>query len=163
MVAAVSYDPHMAEDAYIADVMLGKLARWLRILGYDVEYDSHAEDDDLADRVEETGRTLITRDSRLARRRAVRDQCVLLTRNDPFDQLKECMPHLARPPGLFTRCVVCNRILEAVDKNAVRSRVPPFVFRTQDRFVRCPACNRIYWPGTHGEQAVKKLRDAGIV
>ena len=150
-------------QAYIADAMLGRLAKWLRMLGFDVEYAAGVEDDALVERVEETGRVLVTRDTRLVKRRALRGRCILLTANDSLEQLKELLPHLPPPPGLFSRCTECNSLLEEVGKGEVRGKVPPYVLRTNERFAHCPGCCRYYWPGTHREKALAQLEGLGIL
>ena len=150
------------QQTYIADAMLGRLAKWLRTLGFDVEYAAGVDDDDLVARVEETGKVLITRDTRLVKRRALKGRCILLTANDSLVQLKELLPFLPEPPGLFSRCTECNGVLEEVGKYEVRGEVPPYVLRTGERFARCPGCRRIYWPGTHREKALAQLKKAGI-
>ncbi len=153
----------MNRPQYIADAMLGRLAKWLRMLGFDVEYAAGVEDDDLVGRVEETGKVLVTRDTRLVKRRVLKGRCILVTANDSLEQLKELLPHLPEPPRLFSRCTECNGMLEEVGKEEVRGKVPPYVLRTQERFAHCPGCSRFYWPGTHRDRALARLVDAGII
>lgn len=148
-------------ERFIADTMLGKLARWLRILGCDVEYFERIDDGDLADRVEATGRILLTRDTLIVRRRKVRDACLLVRGDSWKEQLRQVAAHFGIAPrgNLFTRCVLCNEPLREADKASVEGRVPPYVYATQERFASCPACGRIYWKATHHAGMEARLRE----
>ena len=145
---------------FAADCMLGRLARWLRILGHDVVYFRRIEDGDLVALAAREERTLLTRDTRLVRRRAARGAVLILS---PYleDQLRQMAlaggPRLLAP-GLCRRCLVCNEPTRPVDKDSVRDRVPPYVFRTQSRFLRCAGCDRIYWSASHVRDMVRRLR-----
>jgi uncharacterized protein with PIN domain len=133
---------------FIADAMLGKLARWLRILGYDTLYDDRADDHALVRWARAEGRILLTRDRELARRRGLR--CLFVTDEDVDEQLAQVVRDLGLSlDGAFSRCNVCNEPLEPVDKDAIRDQVPPYVYQTQEQFARCTGCGRIYWPATH--------------
>ncbi|RLC63369.1 MAG: hypothetical protein DRI79_08740 [Chloroflexi bacterium] len=132
----------------LADGMLGKLAKWLRLLGYDTAYDNAASDPELARRARAEGRILLTRDHELAARRGLR---TLLIQSETLEeQLREVRDALGPPlhPAL-SRCAVCNAVLEPVSPAEIADRVPPYVLRTQSEFRRCPGCGRVYWPGTH--------------
>jgi len=132
----------------LADGMLGKLAKWLRLLGYDTAYDNAATDPELARRARAGGRILLTRDHELAARRGLR---TLLIQSEVLEeQVREVQGALGPPshPPL-SRCAVCNTALESVSPAEVSGRVPPYVLKTQTTFRRCPGCGRIYWPGTH--------------
>lgn len=132
----------------LANGMLGRLARWLRLLGYDTAYDNHADDTELARRARAEGRILLTRDRGLARRRGLR---TLLIRSEVLEeQVQEVQNALGPPPHpALSRCTVCNTALEPVTPAEIADLVPPYVLRTQAEFRRCPGCGRIYWPGTH--------------
>lgn len=130
--------------------MLGRLARYLRVLGHDAAYDHLADDPALLRRAARERRVLVTRDTRLAPpRRGPR--VVLLRANDTPGQLRELVATLGitRHPGLLTRCTVCNTRLRAAGAQEVEARVPDYVRSTQRGFVACPGCGRVYWPGTH--------------
>jgi len=136
------------EPRFVADAMLGRLAKWLRILGYDTRYDPRWTDPQLVRLARAEDRVLLTRDLELARRRGVR---VLLIESEQLDAQLE---HLHRTLGLWavaplSRCPVCNEPLEEVPKDHAWGLVPPYVFCTQEWFRLCPACNRFYWRGTH--------------
>jgi len=133
---------------FVADAMLGKLARWLRILGYDTLYDSRAEDNELVRLARAESRILLTRDRDLARRRGVR--CLFIDKEDVEAQLAQVVRELElSTTNAFSRCIVCNGSLEPADKEAIRDQVPPFVYSSQERFARCAGCGRVYWPATH--------------
>ncbi len=143
---------------FVADSMLGKLARWLRILGYDTDYDPFAEDDALLLQAEAEDRILLTRDVPLAGR-APEGRCVLIAHN----KLDGQMAQLVQTLGLdldretFTRCLICNDSIVDVPRDAIKARVPPYVFQTQTRFHRCPSCRRVYWRGTHLDRMAERL------
>lgn len=152
----------MTTVRFIADVMLGKLARWLRILGYDVAYDPNADDETLVTRALAEGRALLTKDRHLVerwRKKLRQHGYLLLTSDDWRKQLKETVQHF----GLdiynhrLTRCPECNGVLEEVPKEAVRYKVPFFVFVHHDRFACCPQCGKVYWAGSHYERMNEAL------
>lgn len=145
---------------FFADVMLGTLAKWLRILGYDTEYDNQISDGDLAGRCLAEERILLTRDVRLVERRNVRHQCILISSDHLEQQVKqvlETLPDGPLPEILLTRCVDCNRELVRVDRESVFSEVPPYVFEKYSAFKRCPDCRRVFWRGTHRDDMLARL------
>ena len=130
--------------------MLGKLAKWLRLMGYDTAYDNAASDPELAHRARAEGRVLLTRDRGLAARRGLRT--LLIQSHELEDQVREVREAIGVPPDpALSRCSVCNVVLEIVTPEQVADRVPPYVLRTHSDFRRCPSCSRIYWPGSHLE------------
>lgn len=132
----------------LADGMLGSLAKWLRLLGYDTAYDNAATDPELARRARAEGRVLITRDGELSARRGLR---TLLIQSEVLEEQVQEVQQALGPPSdpSLSRCAVCNAALEPASPAEVADRVPPYVLRTQSAFRRCPGCGRIYWPGTH--------------
>jgi uncharacterized protein with PIN domain len=143
---------------FLADGMLGRLAKWLRILGYDTAYDPQADDHTLVRIARAEGRILLTRDTSLARRRGL--QAILIVSQEVTDQVRQVLAtcHLD-PSDAFSRCAVCNVPLESIDRAVAQARVPPYVHLTQDRFHRCPQCERIYWRGTHWANMQAQLDD----
>jgi uncharacterized protein with PIN domain len=142
---------------FIADVMVGKLARWLRTLGFDVAYSNKYEDDEIIRIAEAENRLILTRDVPLASRR-MNAQCLLITSDHYKDQLRQVLEKFSlKDFAVFSRCIECNTPLQDADKEAVFERVPPFVYLTQDRFAVCPGCNRVYWHGTHAEEILKRI------
>ena len=145
---------------FLADVMLGTLARWLRILGYDTWYDNQIDDDDLISRCCIDNRIALTRDRRLAQRRALK-RSLLITNEDLGHQLQEVLSFTGDSVDerlVLTRCLECNRNLQPVTKMKVRDSVPVYVYETQPRFRRCPECDRVYWAGTHRERMMERIR-----
>lgn len=138
----------------ICDCMLGRLARWLRLAGFDTLYLSGIDDAALLREARRAGRVLLTRDVALAER-AKGVQCVLLRQNDSMDQFSETLRALKIDPdheSLAARCPECNGVVEPVARESVRGRVPPYVYGTRSEFRRCSGCGRIYWRGTHRER-----------
>jgi len=138
--------------------MLGTLAKWLRILGYDTYFDPALGDHQLVRLARADSRILLTRDRELARRRGL---AVLLIRGDRLDdQIREVLEELDLEPNRSpenSRCPVCNEALLAIDHDTARSLVPPYVAQTQQSFRQCPACGRVYWRGTHWQHMAEHL------
>ena len=146
---------------FLCDVMLGRLARWLRALGHNTAYDRTADDPALLRRAARERRTLITRDTQLAATYR-RPRTVLLHANDTPGQLRELVEALGitRHPGLLTRCIVCNTRLRRATTDQVEERVPEYVRSVERTFRACPGCGRVYWPGTHRQGILTALESA---
>lgn len=140
---------------FAADRMLGRLARWLRLMGADVLYDSALPGAELLRLARDERRTLITRDKRL---RTASD-VLYLSSNSLRDQLLEVLRRHPFDPRLraLSRCSICNTELSAIEANAVADRVPPFVFASHDRFAICLKCGRIYWEATHVKRMLAEI------
>ena len=145
---------------FIADCMLGTLAKWLIILGHDVAYFARIEDGDLVALAVRQRRTILTRDRRLVQRRAARDHILIASQDlrEQIGQVLRARRLRVRKDNLFRRCIKCNRQTRSVPRAAVRGRVPPYVFRTRRRFTRCPGCDQVYWKATHVTRMVETLR-----
>jgi uncharacterized protein with PIN domain len=130
--------------------MLGRLAKWLRILGYDTAYENDATDHELARRARAEGRLLLTRDRELASRRGLN---TLLIRSQQLeDQVQQVQETLGPPrESPLSRCPVCNVVLEEISAQDAADRVPRYVYETHPEFRQCPACGRVYWSGSHVE------------
>lgn len=150
-----------SRGAFLADTMLGRLARWLRILGYDTAYERHLPDNALIERVLQEGRWLLTRDGYLAKRKALRGRHTLLTSDFLGDQLQQLSQELRLDLNLGadteSRCAECNVVLEPIPHEEAARRVPPFVAGRHAEFIHCPGCGRIYWPGTHWTHLIGQL------
>ena len=143
---------------FVADKMLGHLARWLRIMGQDVAYGPELSGAGLLRAARQQGRLILTRDRSVAKRNP---PPYLMIRSDHFrEQLKQVIAEFGIDPlkDAFTRCAECNTVLESIAKSATQDKVPPYVFATQDKFSFCPTCRRIYWPATHQERMLAELR-----
>ena len=150
---------------FVADVMLGRLARWLRVLGLDVRYDSAMDDAALVELAVAEGRTILTRDRRLVERRLARDH--ILIRSDVLDEQLLQLARVASLPGEgdspFGRCIDCNSPFEAFAPEEAKRRVPPYVARTQVRFHYCPECDRVFWRASHVREMEARLRRLGLL
>jgi len=151
--------PERPEPRFIADCMLGKLAKWLRILGYDTRYDPAASDEEIVHTAVDENRIILTRDTRLVERRLA-SRHLLIESHIPSEQLRQ----VVRACGIrldeariLSRCLPCNLEIQAVDRAEVEDLVPPYVFRTQQAFARCPGCGRIYWGATHMQDIRRRL------
>ena len=136
---------------FVADAMLGTLAKWLRILGYDTLFDPELDDHQLVRLARAEDRMLLTRDRELARRRGVR--VLLIVSEHLEEQVVQALTDLElEPDAAFSRCPVCNVPLEPVNLDTVRARVPAYVAQTHKNFKLCSGCQRVYWRGTHWQQ-----------
>jgi len=141
--------------------MLGKTAKWLRILGFDTFYDNHADDPFLRDLCLREDRVLLTRDTRLQLSMPT-GRGYLVRQNDPRLQLAEIRQVFGLAVlRLPSRCSVCNGELLPVEKNSVREKVPPYVWSSQSDFSNCLQCRRIYWPGTHLDRIKLRIENMG--
>ena len=146
---------------FIADAMLGRLAHWLRILGYDTAYEKFIDDDLLIERALRENRWLLTRDSRLARRKILRNRHTLIASDSLDDQLRQLRQELsidleAKQPRRY-RCVDCNAVLTPVPRDEAIPLVPPLVAHQHQTFLQCPECHRMFWPGTHWDGILNRL------
>jgi uncharacterized protein len=149
------------EVRLVADAMLGRLARRLRALGYDTVYDVNLNDPTLARLARAEGRILLTRDHQLALAKGLR--AVLIESDHLAGQLTQVLALLPPPlPRRFGRCVVCNVMLEELDRASVESRVPEYVWETQREFALCRGCGRIYWRGSHWRDIYGHLEALGL-
>ncbi len=150
--------PQGPSPRFIVDVMLGRLAKWLRLAGFDVLYSNRYTDDELMALSRHEGRVLLSRDTRLLVRRRVK-QFVFLESEKVQDQIRQVfkVTRTASLPAILTRCLSCNEVLDEVPRNAVEELVPPYVFKTQIHFKSCPQCKKIYWPGTHRQAVLRTL------
>jgi uncharacterized protein with PIN domain len=148
---------------FVADDHAGKLARWLRLLGYDTLYFPAIQDRELAALAEREGRIVLTCDTTLAHRFPAME-VFRLEDEDPFCQLAavvrrfdlDCESHA------FTRCMMCNALLEVVEKEACRGEVPPQAFACCRQFARCTGCRKLYWDGTHYLRMKERLAGLGL-
>ena len=143
----------------LADEMLGKLARWLRMSGLDVHYQREIADSELIQRAREEGRIILTRDTRLVRR-LNEGEFLFISFDHLPEQIHEfftTFPQTRAELKPLSRCVECNALLETIEKEQVKNKVWPFVFQSQEHFTSCPACHRIYWEATHVGRIREKL------
>jgi len=140
----------LRDPRFVLDVHLGRLAAYLRMLGFDSLYQNRCSDGRLADVSHEEHRILLTRDVGLLKRSSVTHGYYLRT-TQPREQLVEVIRRfdLGRLTNPFTRCLRCNTLLAEADKGQVRHQLPAEVYLLHDRFLRCRDCGRVYWKGGH--------------
>jgi uncharacterized protein with PIN domain len=150
---------------FFCDDNLGRLAKWLRTLGYDTGFQLDIGDGELISVALKEDRIILSRDTKLSRFK-IEDRYLLIQSEKPSQQLKQVVDHFKLKIDedlLFSRCLVCNQVLEKVEKEKIKDRLYPYVYQTQENFVYCSVCDRIYWPATHVERMTKKLSDGGII
>ncbi len=138
--------------------MLGRLAKWLRLLGYDTAYENDATDDEMARRARAERRVLLTRDRELASRRGL--QTLLIRSLQLEQQVAEVEEALGPPPDpSLSRCSVCNVVLEDISPDEAADRVPPYILERHAEFRYCSGCGRVYWSGSHVRAMDDQLKD----
>jgi len=151
------------KPVFIVDSMLGSLARWLRMLGYDTLYAKGWHDSRILDEASATGRIIVTRDRGLYRRALRRGiEAVFVS-----DNIAEALAKLGAIYGIRldidpdrSRCPLCNTPLKRIDKSRVKGRVPPRVYEAYDEFWICPRCGQVYWRGGHWRGINETLEEA---
>jgi uncharacterized protein with PIN domain len=142
------------EICFTAEATLGKLSKWLRILGFDTVYQADIAGKSRDPAAEKT-RILLTR-TRQVRNQKPDRKIIFINSNDPFEQVKEVIralgiiPEDTRP---FSRCTRCNLMIRPVEKDHVRGHVPEYVWEINTVFQICDRCRRIYWSGSHSKRS----------
>lgn len=154
----------MERKNFIADFMVGRLCKWLRILGYDVKYFKETNRSEIIYESLKERRIILTRDRNLSKKKA---WDIILIKND---LLEEQILQLVKERGLeieeerlFTRCTICNIEVKKIKKEEVKGKVPAYIYEVHDDFALCPRCKKIYWPGTHLDNVIatlNKIKDA---
>ncbi len=137
-----------------AETTLGKLAKWLRILGFDTVCQAGVSGNGFLDPAGKN-RILLTR-TKSVRDRSTDNKLVFIKSNDPLEQVREVLQALgigAADTRPFSRCTRCNILTRQADKDTVRSLVPDYVWETNSTFQICNRCERIYWPGSHTQHS----------
>ncbi len=150
------------QERFVADSMMGKLAKWLRIMGYDTLYQSYYRPGAL-DQLLKEGRRLLTRHEKRADHYR---EAILLRPNRVAEQLAELkkrLPLRPDPSRWFSRCLICNALLKHAALEEARENVPEYVFYRNIHSIRvCPRCGRYYWPGTHRMRMIQQLEQWGF-
>lgn len=151
---------------FIADVNVGRLARRLRMLGYDTVFINGLDDNELVRFALKEERILLTKDTGILRRRIVfigEVKAILIESDRVAEQLKQVVQSLELGPDFdsFSLCMECNEPLLNRSKEEVRDLVPPYVFKTKDSYMQCPTCQRIYWRGTHWDRMTREVKELG--
>ncbi len=142
--------PALKQARFVADGHLGRLAAYLRMLGFDTLYRSDYRDEEVARLSAGENRILLTRDRGLLKRNEVqRGYCLRAT--EPARQLVEVLREFDLTSAIapFCRCIHCNAVLHATEKESVQHHLTPETAKYFKEFYLCPACNRVYWKGSH--------------
>jgi len=139
---------------FIADAMLGRLARWLRLLGFDTLYEPHITDAMLIKRALAEDRLILTRDTSLSKKNI---KYLLISSDDVFEQLKEVIIALGLREQNTPRCANCNGLVVNIQKHDAEGLVPDYVYLNYNNFMRCLDCGRLYWEGTQYMDVKKRL------
>lgn len=140
--------------------MLGRLSRWLRLLGFDTLYSRTISDNELISIARQQDRIVLTRDTGISKRKGPQ-RTILLHSNDTFGQLKELLNNagITRFAGtLRPRCAVCNSMLDPVEGEAVADSIPEYVLLNATSFLACAGCGKVYWHGSHTKSIDSQLR-----
>lgn len=148
---------------FAADRMLGRLVKWLRIIGQDVIYGPHLSGYGLIKAARADNRLILTRDGGLKQKHP---PAFLFIESDHYrDQLRQ----VARACGLkiveeklFSRCLECNTVLQPRPKESLARVVPDYVFSSQEKFFSCPTCRHVYWPATHHQKMLEEINNLGL-
>ena len=138
---------------FLADTMLGSLAKKLRLLGIDTAYISDPDDSELKYLVRSQGRILLTRDLNLFKEMG--DLGWSVTGKDVREEFLSVAEKLKPFSDLlvpFSRCLDCNDLLQSMELSEAEGKVPPFIFQSQKNFTHCPSCGKVFWKGTHSER-----------
>jgi uncharacterized protein len=149
-------EANRADLKFAADRMLGRLVKWLRVMGQDVIYGPHLSGYGLIRAARAEARLILTRDGHLKHKQP---PPFLFIDSDHYrDQLRQGITAQA----LFTRCIECNTRLQVKSKESVAGMVPPYVFSSQEKFSWCPTCHRIFWAATHQQKMLDEIRKLEI-
>ena len=143
---------------FAADRTLGKLAKWLRLMGFDTIYEGDATGSGFQAAVGQK-RILLTRMRRL-RDTSAAAETIFIESDDPRRQVREVISHLKLDHSVlepFTRCLRCNEKLERIERADAYGQVPDYIWETQTDFSKCACCGRIFWPGSHVHRSRRQL------
>jgi uncharacterized protein with PIN domain len=160
--SASHMDEKSDELKFAADRMLGRLVKWLRVIGQDVIYGPHLTGYGLIRAARRENRLILTRDCGLKQKQP--PEFIFIESDRYAEQLLQVIEVCRLKPlrKCFTRCLVCNSPVQPKAKDAVKAIVPSYVFSTQEKFSWCPECRRVYWPATHHQKIAEQLANMGI-
>jgi uncharacterized protein with PIN domain len=149
----------MMTPRFATEKTLGRLTKWLRLLGFDTRYESELTGKKFIETLEKD-RILLTRTRRIQNQFATRKLIFVES-----DHLTQQLNQIFRELGLkaaqtrpFSRCLHCNVPIVIAEKASIQGRVPDYIFEIHDRFQKCPECDRIYWPGSHTRRSLEKIQ-----
>jgi uncharacterized protein with PIN domain len=146
---------------FAAERTLGKLARWLRLLGFDTVFENEIESNRFLQRIR-PGTILLTRTRQVQEALGASQRFVFIESNDPRKQVRQVVDELGiekqdtRP---FSRCLDCNVAIENIEKDKIYGQVPDYIWENNTTFQYCPECNKIYWPGSHTERSLERIEE----
>ena len=146
---------------FLADRMLGKLAKGLRMLGYDTVYYRGENAYPLIKLAREEDRVILTRNTKLIPKRP-EDRIIRIGEDKPLLQLRELIQKKVislNEENLLSRCLLCNIPIEKIRREEAEGKVPDFIYYQEKKFFQCPTCQRIYWQGSHIENMKKKVEE----
>jgi uncharacterized protein with PIN domain len=151
---------------FIVDNNVGKLAKWLRMMGYDTLFFNGSNDSRMIAIALAEGRVVLTKDTQIMKRGVItkgRLKAILPQSDEPELQMHQIIDSLNLDCQFkpFSICLECNQPLEEKSKEQVKCLVPSYVFQTQNQYMQCPRCHRIYWRGTHWHRMKEKLSKFG--
>jgi len=153
----------LRKPKFVADVHLGRLTRYLRMMGFDVYYRNDLEDNEIVDISLKEKRTILTKDLGILKRNEVtHGYWIRSTKLE--EQVKEALKRfdLQKEIKEFSRCIECNELLKPVKKEMIIKQLPPKVAQSQNEFFHCPSCNKVYWKGTHYQRMLTFIKRLGM-
>ncbi len=146
---------HSKPKAFVAEWTLGKLARWLRLAGFDTLYDVMPPDFRRLSQISRSCHRLILSRTKSVAHRLGTARCLLIQHNAPIDQVRQVIKHLDLRPGdlaPLSRCSDCNCLLKPAKPADLQTAVPDYILQRHERFLVCDQCHRLFWPGTHSHR-----------
>lgn len=146
---------------FLVDRMLGKLARELRMLGYDAIYYRGEDAHQLIHLARQEERIILTRNTKLIPKK-LEDRISTVTEDKPLLQLRDLIQKgliSLDEENLFSRCLLCNALLDEIPREEAEGKVPDFILYEQKEFFQCPQCRRIYWQGTHQKNMQRRVEE----
>jgi uncharacterized protein with PIN domain len=153
----------LRKPKFVADVHLGRLTKYLRMMGLDVLYENNYKDEEIVKISLKERRAILTRDRGILKRNEVtHGYWVRSTKAEA--QAKEILERFQLQGEVkeFSRCIECNELLKSIKKEIIIKQLPPKVAQSQSEFYHCPSCKKIYWKGTHYQRMLTFIRGLGI-
>jgi len=144
----------------LCDQMLGTLAKWLRILGFDTFYaNADMSDEELLNIAKVENRAVFTRDKELIKKGKKKNlDFIAIITTDLDLQLNQALNHInIDKKSILSRCILCNALLDVIKKNKVQGKIPIKVFENNEKFWFCSKCNKFYWKGSHYKEMINKI------
>ena len=144
---------------FAAETTLGKLAKWLRMLGFDTVFENETHGGQFLDHLK-PGTIILTRTKKVRDTLSASQQLIFIQSNDTGEQLRQVIDELGiekKDICPFSRCLICNVANEVIEKNQIYGQVPDYVWENNTVFQSCPECKKIYWPGSHIERSLERI------